>query len=86
MRRLVGLDNDLALFAFAACATRHLSHQLEAALVGTEVGERKHVVGVKDAHHLHRVEVQSFCDHLRTHEDVGLMVLESLQNALIIVF
>ena len=52
----------------------------------TEVGEGKHVVGVEDTHHLHRVEVKAFGDHLCAHKDVGLLVLKTFQNALVVVF
>ena len=86
MRRLVSLDDDFTLLALTSSPTRHLRHQLEAALMGTEIGEREHVVGVEDTYYLHRVEVQTLGDHLGAYKDVGLMVLESLQNALVVVF
>ena len=54
--------------------------------MSAKVGEREHVVGIEDAHHFHRIEVQALGDHLRTHKDVGFMVLKSLQNALVVVF
>ena len=44
MSGLVRLDYHLALLPFSSGAATHLLHELEATLVGSEIGERQHVV------------------------------------------
>ena len=80
MRRFIGLDHHLALLAFAARPSSHLRHQLEASFVGSEIGERQHIIGVQDAHYLHCIEIQPFGDHLCTHQDIRLLFLEILKD------
>ena len=86
MLRLVCLYYDLTFVAFSSGATAHLFHQLEAAFVGAEVGEGKHIVSIEDSHHFHRVEVEAFGHHLRSYEYVSLFILKLFQYVLVAVF
>lgn len=70
---LAGLQDDQALLiALPAGPAAHLREHGKSLLVGTEVGNVEHGVGIEDAHDADMVEVEALGHHLRADEHVGL--------------
>ena len=86
MRRLIRLDDYLALLPFPTGTTAYLFHKLEATLERPEIGKREHVVSIENANRLDVIEVEAFGHHLGAYKDIGLTVFELIENELVAVF
>ena len=86
MRRLVGLDDDLAFLPFSARSTANLLHQLKTSFKCPKIGKREHIVGIEYAYYFNMVEVEAFGDHLSSDKDVCLAVFKLVEDKLIGIF
>ena len=82
---VTGLDDDLTLLVRPAGTSRHLFKHVEGPLVATEVREIDHCVGIEDAHNAHGIKIQPFGHHLGTHQDIGAVLRELVDDAVIAV-
>ena len=83
---LMGLDHDLPFpcaLASAAGTAGHLGKELECSLRCAEIGEKQLRVCRDDPNERDTRKVESFGNHLRTEQDVGVAVAESLQQAVV---
>ena len=71
-----GLNEDFAAVIAAASASADLHHQLEGALVGTEVGDAHQTVGVENADDAYATEVKAFRQHLCPYEQLRMALLK----------
>ena len=76
-----GLDYHTATVVATASTASHLHHKLKGALRGPEVGGGEEVVGIEDSDGADPSEVEALGDYLCTNKDVGLVVLEAVNDA-----
>ena len=70
MLRIKSLNEDAARQFAAASAASDLSHQLEGAFGGAEVGHGQGAVGADHSDERDAMEIVSFGEHLRTHKNI----------------
>ena len=79
----LSLQDNPPTFVLPSGTPRHLSHQLEGALIRAEVGIVQHRIRIQYADHADMGKVQSFRDHLRTDQDICLALFEVCDDALV---
>ena len=80
MSALGGLDHEQALSAPSSAASAELLQQLEGFLVRTEIGLAEQGVGPNDGYQRKPLEIKTFRDDLRAHEDVDFPFFEAVQE------
>lgn len=79
MRRLIGLDQAMALQARAPGAARHLREQLEGALRRARIAVRQTKIRIDDPDQRHQREIVPLGDELRADDDIRLAARDGLQ-------
>ena len=77
---LEGLQDDFAPQRAAAGPPGHLGQQLEGAFAGVVIGQLQAHIRQHHPHQRHQGQIQSFRQHLRADQDIGLVVHKRLQQ------
>src|SRR5512138_3096116 len=86
MCRIKALYDHFALLSLPPCPAAYLFHQLVAALMGSEIGEIEHIVGVQDTDQADIIKIKSFGDHLCTDQHLYPSFFKIVNDALMGIF
>src|SRR6218665_3597045 len=82
--RVSGLNKYFARSARTpTCTPAHLCEHLKCPLRRTELRKMDHPVRIENTHHTHIVKIQSFTNHLGTHQDIDLPAFKLLDDLLV---
>jgi hypothetical protein len=79
--QVVTLNEHTSFAIRAAGPAADLLHELESPFVGPKIRKGQQGVRTENGHKCYRSEIQSFYDHLRAHENIGLPVFHLVKQA-----
>ena len=84
---LVSLNDDApGIVGTTSGAACHLFKHIEGAFCRAEVGKIDYSVGIDHGDKTHVAEIEAFCHHLSTHQDVGFMLGKFIDNVGVCIF